>query len=89
MQNLYKKLADLTEEELSRLYMSVFNTENGQIVLEDLRNRCFDKHSTVIEHAAVDPFQVVYKEGRRSVLLMIETQLAPIESAEQEKQENE
>jgi hypothetical protein len=80
MKTLEQVVEDLTPEQLSRIYMEVFNTDNGQLVLEDLKNRCHAEISTVSE-GGIDPFQVVYKEGRRSVLLHIQTQLKPHEEA--------
>jgi hypothetical protein len=80
--SLIEKLLSLSAEDLSRVYMDVFNTDNGKLVLADLANRCHANISTVAENQSVDPFQVVYKEGRRSVYLHLLTMLLPIQSVE-------
>lgn len=72
-----KRLNEMTSQELSRVYMNVFNTDEGQMVLEDLRNRCYAKASTVEHQGNIDPFTVLRNEGMRSVLLHLETQLLP------------
>jgi hypothetical protein len=54
--------------------MQTFNTESGQIVLKDLENRCF-KHDTT--HFPGDRESVLINEGRRQVLLHIETMMSP------------
>jgi len=83
---LIRKLESLTEDELSQVYMRVFNTDDGLLVLEDLKNRCFAEISTIPESNSIDPFTTVRNEGRRSVLLHILTQLKPQEtSAKQEE----
>ncbi len=40
---LHDKLLTLDEERVARLYQNTFNTDEGQLILEDLRNRCFCK----------------------------------------------
>lgn len=83
---MLRQLETLDEDQLSRIYMEVFNNENGAIVLADLANRCFEHISTAPENVAIDPFTVVRNEGRRSVLKYIQTQLKPpVQPAEREQ----
>jgi hypothetical protein len=86
MSELSRRLETLTEEELSRIYMEVFNTDNGKLVIEDLKNRCFAEISTITEGSLVDPYLAIRNEGRRSVLLHILTQLKPFETAEKKEE---
>jgi hypothetical protein len=76
MPDLTKVLEGLDETQLSGVYMRVFNSEDGKLVLCDLANRCFEEISTIPE-GPIDPFNTVRNEGRRSVLLHIKTQLNP------------
>ena len=78
-QDLIKKLVTLTDEELSQIYMRVFNSADGQLVLEDLRQRCFYYIPTL------GPQQEA-NEGARNVVMNIESRLQPIEP--QTKQED-
>lgn len=58
-------LSRLDESGLNALYMKVFNTDDGQLVLRDLANRCF-----------VDvPIETDRDEGARDVWLSIHTRL--------------
>jgi len=74
LSQLQSKILTLTEEDLKALYGRVFNNDDGLLVLEDLRNRCFSKVSTVGE-GGVDGAKVLVNEGRRQVVLHIETML--------------
>ena len=78
------KLATLTNEELSKIYQNLFNTTEGQLVLEDLRNRANPSCPSVPEDGAIDPLRVAYNEGKRAVFFYIETQLKPDESVSPE-----
>jgi hypothetical protein len=80
--DLIKRLEDLDEDQLARIYMEVFNTEPGKLIIEDLKNRCFFDISTIVENQMVDPLTMARNEGRRSVLLHLLTQLKPRETAE-------
>ncbi len=66
---LQDKLDTLDEERVAKLYKTVFESEEGQLVLEDLKNRCWTK--------APLPYgeEGQRAEGRRSVVLHIQTQL--------------
>ena len=74
---IQNKLATLTSVELSKIYQNLFNTEEGKLVLEDLRFRANPSVPSVPEDGIVDPNRVVYNEGKRSVFFHIETQLKP------------
>jgi hypothetical protein len=68
-----KILQELGDEELRALYARVFNTDDGQLVLEDLRNRCFIYIPT-IANTDRDTFS---NEGKRAIVLTIESRLLP------------
>jgi hypothetical protein len=55
--------------------MRVFNSDDGQLVLEDLRQRCYIYAPTLHDNPQV----TAAHEGMRSVVLMIETRLKPME----------
>jgi len=74
------KLLQLSEEELDRVYMNMFNTEEGQLVLEDLRERCYCYNSTIADSLA----QMAFNEGLRAVVINIETRLKIIPKPEKE-----
>jgi hypothetical protein len=84
MSDLTKVLEGLDETQLASVYMRVFNTDDGKLVLADLANRCFDEVSTIPE-GAVDPFNAVRNEGRRSVLLYVRTMLKPHDAVKMEE----
>ncbi len=72
MDNLTKKLQEMTtadSEALIKLYGRVFNCDDGQLVLQDLKNRCFYNA----------PANDQIEEGMRRVVLHINTMLIPIE----------
>lgn len=71
MSVLSKKLAGFDEAELSALYKTVFSTPEGQLVLEDLRNRCSVKTTSFSEN----PYRTHLNEGMRTVILNIETRI--------------
>ena len=41
LENLQTKLEALDADGLNRLYLRVFNSDDGELVLKDLANRCF------------------------------------------------
>ena len=67
---LHDKLLTLDEERVAKLYQNVFNSDEGQLVLEDLRNRCYCKVSTKDHPDGSD-----VGEGMRTVVLHIENQI--------------
>jgi len=64
-----EKLSSLSEVQLARVYQNVFNTDEGQLVLEHLRQTCF-KYVPL-------PFgeEGQRAEGRRQIILQIEASL--------------
>jgi hypothetical protein len=52
-------------------YQLVFNSEEGQRVLEDLQKR-FHIHGTVF---STEPTDTAYREGQRTVVLFIQSML--------------
>lgn len=71
----------MDQEAIQRLYMRVFNTDDGKLVLEDIGNRCFKHIPSTEDHC--DPYLTIKNEGKRSVILHIETNLKPIEIKEE------
>ncbi len=49
--------------ERQQLYMRVFNTVDGELVLKDLASRCFDTVTTYDDM----PHKMAFNEGRRSI----------------------
>lgn len=74
---LRKRLENMNPEELSRVYMNLFGTDEGQLVLMDLKNRAYVQTSTMPEYGPACPFIAARNEGRRTILIHIETQLTP------------
>ena len=73
-----KKIDEADEKGLDQLYLRVFNTENGELVLRDLANRCFVNSIGKSE----------FNEGMRSVYLNIQTRLHNAVSGEKKEAEN-
>ena len=67
---LLKVLSTLADGELAQLYKNVFDSVDGQLVLEDLRHRCY----IYTDLPLGEPGQ--RGEGRRNVVTHIETQLS-------------
>lgn len=59
------KLSKFTEDDLNQLYLRVFNSADGEMVMQDLANRCY------VFESGNEP----YDEGMRSVWLSIQTRL--------------
>ena len=59
-------LSKMDEDALNRLYLRVFNSDDGQLVLRDLENRCFVNN----------PIETMTDEGARRVYLSIQTRLS-------------
>jgi hypothetical protein len=59
-------------EELKLAYRRVFNTDDGEIVLNDLKAR-FGFETTTF---ADNPYQTAFNEGQRATLLLIVRMLA-------------
>jgi hypothetical protein len=80
-EQLQDKLAKMDADALDRAYMETFNTDNGQLVLEDLRNRCFFFTTTL------GP-DMQFNEGQRAVVMNIETRLRPIKQEPKQEDSN-
>ena len=73
---LNKTLAKIGDEEnLTALYMRVFNTDDGKLVLQDLKNRAFFYLPTY----QGDDRQGLINEGMRLAVVNIESRLLPLE----------
>ena len=70
---LDKDLSVMDEDALNRLYLRVFQNDDGELVLRDLANRTYVNISTSV--GADKPDQLIYREGVRSVYLSIQTRL--------------
>lgn len=86
MRELNKKLSSFDEVELSAAYKTVFSTVEGQLVLQDLRNRCFFDTMTFSDN----PYVTCFNEGKRTVILNIETRInfEPIVEEEEDGPDN-
>jgi len=69
---LDNKLSKLKPSQLDQLYLRLFNTADGLLVLRDLANRCFVDTTTVTNQIEGGP---VMNEGMRSVYLSIVTRM--------------
>jgi len=58
----------MTLDELKLNYRRTFNTEDGKVVLEDLKKRCSFYQTT---HQPGDPHESAFLEGQRYAVLMI------------------
>ncbi len=83
MSELTEKLETLNQHEVATLYKTVFNSMDGQLVFEDLKNRCYAKTSTF----GKDNDMTNRNEGMRSVILHIDTQLNDKPDVEKNEQE--
>ena len=72
-------LEQLDEDRLNQLYLRVFNTDDGWLLLQDLANRCSVNTPTMNDR----------DEGARSVWLSIQTRLYNAVSPKTKGEENE
>ena len=86
MSELTEKLETMGEEEVAQLYKKVFGSVEGQLIREDLRNRCFGK---MTPFAASDPV-TNFNVGMQSVVMHISTQInyKPVEREEEKNETN-
>lgn len=70
-------LNDPTLEQIKMLYMRVFNTPDGQLVLRDLSRRSYTDAPVFDE--SFDSHRAAFKDGARSNVLHINTMIEPIE----------
>ena len=68
---LQDKLNTLDMEAVANLYKRLFNSEEGQLVLEDLKNCCFCKITSFTWHDS----EINFNEGKRAVVLHIESMI--------------
>jgi len=61
-------------EELRRSYQRLFNTDDGKIVLNDLRLFCGQDRTSVCEQVP-NELQTFFAEGKRRVFLRIQSML--------------
>ena len=59
------KLSKFTEKDLDQLYLRVFNSADGELVMQDLANRCY-----VFQRADGE-----FGEGQRAMWLSIQSRL--------------
>lgn len=52
-------------------YKETFETPSGKKVLDDLEDSCYLHRSTITDQSSVDPHQIAFREGQRSVILKI------------------
>ena len=65
----------MTPQELRQTYQTLFNTDDGQIVLEDLRTRFHGDQPTF----SSDALEMAYLEGQRSVILIIKNMMKDLD----------
>ena len=65
----------MTPQELRQTYKTLFNTDDGQIVLEDLRPRFHGDQPTF----SSDALEMAYLEGQRSVVLIIRNMMKDLD----------
>ena len=58
--------------DLSKAFQSLFESENGKLVLSELSRMCNENKPTYVDQ---NPNGSAYKEGQRSVILGIRNQL--------------
>lgn len=71
------KLDKFTEKDLEALYLRVFNSEDGELVMQDLAERCFVYETTEEDELA---------EGMRAAWLTIQSRLLGAVAPEQKKE---
>tara|TARA_R110002020_G_scaffold24190_7_gene79751 strand:+ start:1938 stop:2168 length:231 start_codon:yes stop_codon:yes gene_type:complete len=58
----------MTPDELKQMYRRVFETEDGQKVIEDLKTRCWF-YAPI--HTPGDTHETAYRDGQRSIVLSL------------------
>ena len=72
---LNASLLKMDEDAITRLYLRVFNTDDGELVLQDLMNRCH----------FYTPTTNTFDEGQRSVIMSIQNRLSNLPQPEGDK----
>ena len=73
MSEVNEKLQEMNPVDVSNIYKRIFDTPDGKLMLEDLRNRCYVKVSSY--HHQTNSNDVLFNEGMRAVVLHIESQI--------------
>ena len=71
-------------DDLKKTYRQLFNTDEGKIVLRDLKLR---NHALTTTFVAGDPHDTSFREGQRSVILTIMRMMEEKTKAEIQQQE--
>ncbi len=66
---LKERYSDDDGKRLNGLYLKVFDTDDGKLVLQDIANRCW------VYQSAIEEVRPETTEGARSVFLSIQTRL--------------
>lgn len=61
----------IERDKLIEAYQILFRTHEGQIVLEDLKSKCYYNRSTLGVNDVIDTNGVLVREGMRNTLLYI------------------
>ena len=64
------KLSKFTEDDLNQLYLRVFNSADGELVMQDLANRCYVSEPTFLAREGE-----AHCEGMRAMYLSIQSRL--------------
>jgi hypothetical protein len=78
MREIEKKVLTMSSDELSQAYKTVFGSPDANIVLEDLKNRCYVKVSSAWPNTDApvnDALTTYINEGMRALYLYIENQI--------------
>lgn len=70
-----------TKTQILNAYHTVFNTQDGRIALEDMKQACHFYTSLVGGQVPMDPLRLAFAEGERNSILRI---LAILESKEED-----
>jgi len=75
--------------ELAKAFQGVFQTQNGELVLKELKKLASFNSTTVPvdSQGRIDPYEVMRNEGKRAVIVHIEKQLTKTFDSKQERAE--
>ena len=63
-------------KEKHAFYEETFGTKSGKLVLEDLEKDAYINRSTISDGGNIDPHQIAFREGIRSIVLKIQNYIA-------------
>jgi hypothetical protein len=86
---LNEKLSKLDVNELKMMYRKVFSSEEGQLVLQDLKNRSFFDTSTTEIQGIWYTDRIFFHEGIRSSILHIVTMIETVDETNEGDLEDE